>query len=118
MKPSFARPGLLALLLYCALAPAQALKDPTRPPPGIAAAAPVAGNGSGSGPQLQSVMLSPSRRSAIISGQLVHRGESYGDAVLAEVAEDHVVLRRGDSAQILRLYAPGVKRQAARAAPK
>jgi MSHA biogenesis protein MshK len=117
MRPSFARPGLLALWLYCALAPAQAMKDPTRPPPGLAAAAPAAERDAG-GPQLQSVKLSPSRRSAIISGQLVHRGENYGDAVLAEVAEDHVVLRRGDSAQILRLYAAGVKRQAAGAAPK
>jgi MSHA biogenesis protein MshK len=56
-------------------------------------------------------MLSPSRRSAIISGQVVHQGEKYGEAVLAEVAEDHVVLRRGATTAVLRLYpaAGGIK---------
>jgi MSHA biogenesis protein MshK len=99
----------LALLLafYCTLAPAQALRDPTRPP----SLAP-SGEGHGSaGPQLQSVILSPTRRAAIISGQLVARGERYGDAVLAEVAQDYVVLRRGDSTEVLKLHPGGVKRQ-------
>ena len=54
-------------------------------------------------------MLSPTRRAAIISGQLVSRGENYGDAVLAEVAEDHVVLRRGGGLQVLKMY-PGAEK--------
>ena len=61
------------------------------------------------GPVLQSVMLSPTRRAAIISGQVVVRGEKYGDAVLAEVAEDHVILRRGAGYQVLKMY-PGAEK--------
>jgi MSHA biogenesis protein MshK len=83
------------------------MQDPTRPPPSLwrpqgALEEPVP-----SGPQLQSVMLSPSRRSAIISGQLVNRGGRYGDAVLEEVAQDHVVLRRGARTEVLKLYPGG-----------
>ena len=55
-------------------------------------------------------MLSPTRRAAIISGQLVSRGENYGDAVLTEVAEDHVVLSRGGSLQVLKMY-PGTEKR-------
>jgi MSHA biogenesis protein MshK len=112
MKASLSWPALLLLWGYCALAPAQAMKDPTRPPvslaPGAVPAEPA------TGPQLQSIMLSTSRRSAIISGQLVSRGERYGDAVLAEVAEDHVVLRRGARTEILRLYPQAAKRSPGR----
>jgi hypothetical protein len=116
MKATLARAALLLLWVYCASVPAQGMRDPMRPPLGLAPAAPAAEPGFG--PQLQSVMLSPSRRSAIISGRLVARGESYGDAVLEEVAADHVVLRRGGSTQVLRLYNGDVKRKAAQAAPK
>jgi MSHA biogenesis protein MshK len=78
-----------------------------RPPPSLWRAPGAAEEPVHSGPQLQSVMLSPSRRSAIISGQVVNQGERYGDAVLAEVAEDRVVLRRGASTEVLRLYPAG-----------
>jgi len=100
---------LIAILLwgYCAVVAAQAMQDPTRPPPslwrpqgGVEELVPA-------GPQLQSVMLSPTRRFAIISGQVVNRGERYGDAVLEEVAEDHVVLRRGLRTEVLKLYPGG-----------
>jgi MSHA biogenesis protein MshK len=107
MTAALVRLGILVLGAYCVPLHAQGLKDPMRPPPsfwrapGAAAEEPPP-----SGPQLQSVMLSPSRRSAIISGQVVNQGERYGDAVLAEVAEDRVVLRRGASTEVLKLY-PG-----------
>jgi hypothetical protein len=54
-------------------------------------------------------MISPTRRAAIINGVVVELGEKYGDAVLMRVAEDEVVLRSGDSRQVLRLH-PGVEK--------
>jgi MSHA biogenesis protein MshK len=105
----------LALSLFSALAAAQSIKDPTRPPAGFGTAVEAASaEAPSSGPVLQSVMLSPTRRSAIISGQMVSRGENYGDAVLAEVAEDHVVLRRGTGTQVLKMY-PGAEKRYPRA---
>jgi MSHA biogenesis protein MshK len=101
----------VALLSLPAMAAAQNIKDPTRPPAGFGTAGePAAAQAPSGGPVLQSVMLSPNRRAAIISGQLVSRGENYGDAVLAEVAEDHVVLRRGASVQVLKMY-PGTEKK-------
>lgn len=112
MKRSLTTALAVALTVFSGVAAAQAIKDPTRPPAGFGAAGePASGQAPAGGPVLQSVMLSPTRRAAIISGQLVSRGEYYGDALLAEVAEDHVVLRRGETTQVLKMY-PGVaKRQ-------
>jgi len=108
---------LLALFFYCASASAQ-IKDPTRPPPGLGAVQPgAAAQAAPAGPVLQSVILSPSRRAAIISGQVVERGEPYGDAVLAEVGQDYVVLRSGAGTQVLKLY-PGTEKRAAGKAPR
>jgi MSHA biogenesis protein MshK len=96
----------ILLWAYCATVAAQAMQDPTRPPPSLWRPQGALEEAVPSGPQLQSVMLSPSRRSAIISGQVVSRGERYGDAVLEEVAEDHVVLRKGERTEVLKLH-PG-----------
>ena len=110
MKRSLTTGLALALTVFSAAVAAQAIKDPTRPPSGLGAAGePAAAQAPTGGPVLQSVMLSPTRRAAIISGQLVSRGEHYGDAVLAEVAEDHVVLRRGGGLQVLKMY-PGAEK--------
>jgi MSHA biogenesis protein MshK len=111
MKRSLTTAVAVALTVCSAVAAAQAIKDPTRPPAGFGGTAgePATAEAPAGGPVLQSVMLSPTRRAAIISGQLVSRGENYGDAVLAEVAEDHVVLRRGGGLQVLRMY-PGAEK--------
>ena len=95
-----------------ASAVAQILVDPTRPPAGIYADMPDAAS---PGNELQSVMISPTRRAAIISGVVVELGGKYGDAVLIRVAEDEVVLRRGDSRQVLRLHPAVDKGDVARA---
>jgi hypothetical protein len=107
MTPRTARLATLLLCAYCAAVPAQAMKDPTRPPQSLWRPQGGVEEPSPSGPQLQSVMLSPSRRAAIISGKVVNQGERYGDAVVAEVAEDRVVLRRGASTEVLKLYPGG-----------
>ncbi len=88
---------------------AQIENDPTRPAIGLAVEAPEGAAAAGGGNQLQSVMISPTRRSAIINGAVVELGGKYGDAVLMRVAEDEVVLRSGDSRQVLKLH-PAVKK--------
>jgi MSHA biogenesis protein MshK len=59
---------------------------------------------------LQSVMISPTRKSAIINGVMVKLGEKYGDAVLIRVAENEVVLKSGATQQVLKLH-PGVDKR-------
>ena len=82
------------------------MTDPTRPPAGIFADVPDA---TAPGNQLQSVMISPTRRAAIINGVVVELGAKYGDAVLMQVAEDEIVLESGGSRQVLKLH-PAVER--------
>ncbi len=85
---------------------AQAMTDPTRPPAALAAEAPV-GGGEGAVTQvrqLQTVIISPTRKAAIINGVLVNLGGKVGDAVLTRVAEDEVVLRSGDLREVLKLH--------------
>jgi MSHA biogenesis protein MshK len=84
-----------------ALAQAQIETDPTRPPAVVAAEVP---QGAAPANQLQSVVISPTRRAAIINGQVVELGKKYGDAVLTKVAENEVVLKSGDSQQVLKLH--------------
>ena len=65
---------------------------------------------------LQSVMISPTSKTAIISGVAVKLGEKYGDAVLVKVAENEVVLKSGATSQVLKLY-PGVEKRYTAPAP-
>jgi MSHA biogenesis protein MshK len=111
------QPSSLALcvaLLPPGTALAQITTDPTRPPAEIAVEVPQGAVVN----QLQSVMISPTRKAAIINGVVVELGGKYGEAVLMGVAEDQVVLRSGDSRQVLKLH-PAVEKKVdvARAEP-
>jgi MSHA biogenesis protein MshK len=99
---------LIAALIFLPVAvSAQSIViDPTRPATGFSAEAPEGAVGN----QLQSVMISPTRKAAIINGVVVELGGKYGDAVLMGVAEDEVVLRSGDSRQVLKLH-PAVEKK-------
>ncbi len=108
MNPSLT--AAFALMLFSTIAAAQVANDPTRPPSGFGAGgadADIADTGGGM--TLQSVMISPAGRAAIISGVTVKLGEKYGDAVLVKVAESEVVLKTGTTSQVLKLY-PGVEK--------
>jgi MSHA biogenesis protein MshK len=93
--------GSLALLVWMPLVQAQALPDPTRPAnqsdwnSGMTAT---------SGPVLQSVLISPQRKIAIISGQAVSVGEKFGGATLIRISEGSVVLRSDNKLQTLKLF--------------
>ncbi len=94
-----------ALLLMCAsstAAIAQTLPDPTRPPDSVISPVdqPAARRDSG----LQSLIISPTRRAAIINGQTVELGGMLGDAKLVEVNESYVVLRNAEGKQVLHMF--------------
>jgi len=88
---------------------AQALRDPTRPPP-AASAGVAASRIEQSGWVLQSVLISPERRYAIINGEVVALGGSIAGAELVAIAEERVTLRTQEGLRIVRLY-PDVRRQ-------
>lgn len=100
------------LLFALTLAPwvaGQSMSDPTRPPAsfrsgqeaGFQPATP-------SGPVLQSVLVAPGRKVAIISGQTVSMGEKVGDARVVKITESEVTLSGSNGVQTLKLF-PGVE---------
>ncbi len=98
-------PVQLAVLLLSGLSAiavaAQGMLDPTRPPAALAGSADVRAPG---GPVLQSVMLSPGRKVAVISGEMVALGGRYGAARLVRLTESEAVLKDGAETTVLRLY--------------
>lgn len=91
------------MLLFAALAQAQEVRDPTRPPgSGTARAgksAPAAG-----GLVLQSILTSPERQAAVINGKVVGPGETIDGFMLVGIAEGEAVLKNGGQVRRLRLY--------------
>jgi hypothetical protein len=92
---------------------AQGIVDPTRPP-GILAG-PENADDAVRGPVLQSIMIKPNARSAIISGQRVELGGKYGDARVTAIGENEVVLRSENGTDVLKLY-PDVHMKTAKGA--
>jgi MSHA biogenesis protein MshK len=82
------------------------LPDPTRIPAEVMA--PGAHQAASRNTGLQSVIIAPGRRAAIINGQTVEQGGKYGDARLVQVNEDSVVLHGPEGKQVMTLF-PGVK---------
>ena len=103
-----------ALLLLVGASPvgqaahAQVLSDPTRPPQGPAAAA--AGGAAQAAPpsRLQSVLISPGRKLAVIDGKTVPLGGTVDGATLVAIRESEVVLQTGSQRETLKLN-PGVQ---------
>jgi MSHA biogenesis protein MshK len=86
---------------------AQALRDPTRPPSASTKAA--SGKPEQSGWILQSVLISPERRSAIINGEIVQIGGSIAGAELIAIAAERVTLRTQEGLRTVQLF-PDVTR--------
>jgi len=95
---------LLVLILAAlpAAVAAQGMLDPTQPPAPLLA--PGAGGDASTGPLLQSVIITPTQRSAIIGGQRVRLGGKYGDARVVKITASEVVLRSTGSDETLRMY--------------
>lgn len=103
-----------SLLIAASQLQAEALPDPTRPPPGIGA------DGAALAPGLmpaypkvrglQSVILSPAHCAAIIDGKTVEMGAMYGKERLVDVTESGVVLQGENGRRTLTLFpAVGIK---------
>lgn len=108
-----------ALIGHAATGLAAELPDPTRPPPELRAAQSSAQGGVNgaspavdTGPVLQSVLISPTRKSAIIGGRTVGIGERYGNAQVVSIGEGEVVLKSGNKLRTLRLFPEVEKRKA------
>jgi len=102
--------GYVFCLLSSVLCPlnAEELTDPTRPPLSITAPT-VAGSAEMPPPAgLRSIIISKTRRAAIIDGETVELGGKHGDARLVEVNEAGVVLKGAQGMQVLTLF-PDVK---------
>lgn len=85
----------MAIILAIHTAQADILKDPTQPPASLNS-----NDGMGqetvTGPVLQSVMIGPHYRAAIINGQKVLLGKKYEQATLIKLNEHEAVLRNPD----------------------
>lgn len=103
---------VLVLLLVCGSAFAQrgALVDPTRPPI-VAGEAAENEPTAPAGPRLQSILISPTRRIAVISGSTVVQGEKYGAATVVAISESAVLLRYADRNETLHLIPGVIKRE-------
>lgn len=108
------RGTLCALIALAATHAAQALEDPTRPPPGFGRGGSFAvPKGAGASDLvLQSVIISESGRAAIINGARVALGARLGSARLVKVSESEVELLIGNARRRLALY-PGVDKRPA-----
>ncbi len=104
-----------ALVLAAGVAWCQGLSDPTKPPAGSYRAGPAQPGEGGSPLVLQSVLIYPDVRSAIISGEHVLLGQRLGNLRLVKVAETEVVLLDGAVRRTLKLF-PGLEKRPAAAA--
>ncbi|HYC42839.1 MAG TPA: MSHA biogenesis protein MshK [Noviherbaspirillum sp.] len=109
MKFLSAHVGML-LFAACGNALGTTLVDPTRPPEAFSQPVEEGIASSKDKPVLQSVIISPGRKVAIISGETVPLGGSFGGSRLVKVTETEVVLRQGNEMQVLRLF-PHVEKQ-------
>lgn len=103
-----------ALILLCCVAATCAAQaapfaDPTRPPraPETDRAA------AAGGPRLESVLIAPDRRVAVISGQQVTVGSRFGDAEVVRITESEVLIRGPAGVESLKLLPRDDKRPSA-----
>jgi hypothetical protein len=85
---------------------AETLGDPTQPMDFVFTGAGTGTGGSSArsgGSELQSTLVSPQRKSAVIGGRQVKIGDKYNGAVVADIKPYEVRLNRGGRETILRL---------------
>ena len=101
------------LLSLCFGAHAQGMNDPMRPPAFIESQESPSAE---SAPMLQTVMIGPGRRYAIIDGERVTTGSRFRDARVIQIAQNQVTLRDAGGDTVLKLY-PQVQKLIAQPAP-
>lgn len=105
--PQWRRMVAVALLVgggLSAAGHAEMLPDPTRPPVmALPGGSVTEAKGSGES-VLQSVLISPGRKEAIIDGQTVPLGGRFRESRLIRIGEGEVVLQTGGALRTLKLY--------------
>ena len=99
-----------ALLGVCAVQ-AQQLRDPTRPPSFASSGGRLTPVVTPTGLVLQTVLVSPQRRNATISGRLLEVGDSIAGMRVTEIRESAVVLQGPGEQRTLELFPSVGKRK-------
>ncbi len=105
--------ALLAAFIAASSA-ALAQADPTRPPADLYAVPAPQGTVrtvavTPGVPRVQSILVSlrpGGRRIAVIDGKMVRPGDRIGNAVVAAIHSTEVILKRGSTTQVLKLFRP------------
>jgi len=84
--------------------------DPTRPPGALDGDA--HGAGGAGGPRLESILIAPDRRIAVISGEEVTLGSRYRGGDVVRITESEVRIRKPDGEESLKLLGREGKRPA------
>ena len=106
----------LLLVLLGGMAPAHAdsVPDPTRPATEWLAAQPAASGGhaafSNAAPEVQVLVIGPTRKFAIVGGQTVRLGETFNGAKLVGILSDGVVMQKDGSKEKLSMNPAVVKK--------
>jgi len=95
--------GLL-LASVSSVAIAQQLRDPTSPPTGASNKPATEKSRSRGGLVLQTVLISPERKNAVISGRVMSVGDTISGFRLVEIREGEVVMKGSKGTRTLRLY--------------
>lgn len=99
--PNLATVYVLALVGVPAMA--ESLPDPTRPMDVVTSSRVGAAPIESYGPVLQSTLVSPHRRSAVISGQPVKIGDTFAGSVVVDISSYEVRMSRAGRETSLRL---------------
>jgi MSHA biogenesis protein MshK len=97
----------LAGALSCAFA--QPMSDPMRPPGASAGSDDVAAVASGAG--LQAVVISPSRKLAVIDGEVVPLGAAVREGTLSGLSDSSAVLKKKGSERDVLLMHPNIDKR-------
>lgn len=115
MAHALRQAGVLLVAAWALPAAAESLPDPTRPPALLMApAGEEAAEEPGGGLVLQSVLIAPDRRAAVIGGRAVPLGAKVAGFTLAAVNETEVTLTGPEGRRTLKLF-PGVDKRSVRA---
>jgi MSHA biogenesis protein MshK len=98
---------LAATAMLCASAHGAPFGDPTRPPGQVEGAGDA---GADSAIRVESILIAPDRRIAIVNGREVTIGSQVGDARVVRISESEIVIRSAQGDETLKLFAPVVRR--------
>ena len=101
--------NLLLPLLLATTAQAAPFADPFRPPRQVERA-PAADATPAATTRLQSVLIAPDRRIAVINGQQYTEGARFGSGRVLRISEAEVVIRHPDRDEALKLFPQGVRK--------